>query len=604
MFGIQFYPTPPNLVERMMSKVDLNKVSYVLEPSAGKGDIIDGFRKYIKDRTKSYNLRQKTKGKRAETEFFKTKDECISYVNAKFGIEFTTIKEFNKYFCDLADKNDDEEIECCIDSYDSDLTNKVFEIEAVEIDTSLQAILKDKKIKIVGNDFAEYNPYCRYDLIMMNPPFKDGDKHLLKALKLIENGGQCVCILNAETLKNPYSDSRIYLTNLLEKYEADIEYIENAFRDAENATDVEIALVYVDIPTKEIELDVFKNLVMGEEYKCDYEDYNDTQLATDDIIGNFVKQYEFEAKAGAKVIDTFYSMQKYIPNTDGGHSMISLSVLGCSDDMDMKSTKFNPVNTYIRLLRDKYWSLLFQSKEMSRLLTQTARDRYLYKIREFRDYDFTFSNIKQLQIELVSHLSTNIDDAILKQFDNFTYKNSMDNASNVHYFTGWKTNDAFMINSKVIVPMRGVYDNRYGSGWSLYKARDFFEELEKIFVYLDGGKTEGADISSILHGYNYSNKYNGEKIQSKYFDVEFKKKGTAHIWFTNAELLKKFNIFGCQKHGWLPNSYGRKRYKDMSKEEQEVIKSFEGEKSYEKTVENPQYYLSGNQILQIGMSEQ
>jgi len=604
MFGIQFYPTPPNLVERMMSKVNLNKVSYVLEPSAGKGDIIDGFRKYIKDRTKSYNLRQKTKGKRAETEFFKTKDECISYVNAKFGIEFTTIKEFNKYFCDLADKNDDEEIECCIDSYDSDLTNKVFEIEAVEIDTSLQAILKDKKIKIVGNDFTEYNPYCRYDLIMMNPPFKDGDKHLLKALKLIENGGQCVCILNAETLKNPYSDSRIYLANLLEKYEADIEYIENAFSDAENTTDVEIALVYVDIPTKEIELDVFKNLVMGEEYKCDYEDYNDTQLATDDIIGNFVKQYEFEAKAGAKVIDTFYSMQKYIPNTDGGHSMISLSVLGCSDDMDMKSTKFNPVNTYIRLLRDKYWSLLFQSKEMSRLLTQTARDRYLYKIREFRDYDFTFSNIKQLQIELVSHLSTNIDDAILKQFDNFTYKNSMDNASNVHYFTGWKTNDAFMINSKVIVPMRGVYDNRYGSGWSLYKARDFFEELEKIFVYLDGGKTEGADISSILHGYNYSNKYNGEKIQSKYFDVEFKKKGTAHIWFTNAELLKKFNIFGCQKHGWLPNSYGRKRYKDMSKEEQEVIKSFEGEKSYEKTVENPQYYLSGNQILQIGMSEQ
>lgn len=604
MFGIQFYPTPPNLVERMMSKVDLNKVSYVLEPSAGKGDIIDGFRKYIKDRTKSYNLRQKTKGKRAETEFFKTKDECISYVNAKFGTEFTTIKEFNKYFCDLADKNDDEEIECCIDSYDSDLTNKVFEIEAVEIDTSLQAILKDKKIKIVGNDFAEYNPCCRYDLIMMNPPFQDGDKHLLKALKLIENGGQCVCILNAETLKNPYSDSRIYLANLLEKYEADIEYIENAFSDAENTTDVEIALVYVDIPTKEIELDVFKNLVMGEEYKCDYEDYNDTQLATDDIIGNFVKQYEFEAKAGAKVIDTFYSMQKYIPNTDGGHSMISLSVLGCSDDMDMKSTKFNPVNTYIRLLRDKYWSLLFQSKEMSRLLTQTARDKYLYKIREFRDYDFTFSNIKQLQIELVSHLSTNIDDAILKQFDNFTYKNSMDNASNVHYFTGWKTNDAFMINSKVIVPMWGIYGNRYGSSWSLCKASDFLEELEKIFVYLDGGKTEGADISSILYGYNYSNKYNGEKIQSKYFDVEFKKKGTVHIWFTNAELLKKFNIFGCQKHGWLPNSYGRKRYKDMSKEEQEVIKSFEGEKSYEKTVENPQYYLSGNQILQIGMSEQ
>lgn len=602
MFGQQFYPTPPELVEKMMSKVDFSKVSYILEPSAGKGDIIDGFRKYLKDNSKNYTVKTKRKGFKSDIQNYSTKKECIDAVNAEFNQNFTTIKEINDYFDDMADK--DETFNCSVYAYDSNLSQQIFEIEAVEIDNSLQAILKDKKIKVVGNDFVEYNSCCRYDAIFMNPPFKDGDKHLLKALKMIENGGQCVCILNAETLKNPYSDSRIYLTNLLDRYEADIEYIENAFSDAENTTDVEIALVYVDIPTKEIELDVFKNLVMGEEYKCDYEDYNDTQLATDDIIGNFVKQYEFEAKAGAKVIDTFYSMQKYIPNTDGGHSMISLSVLGCSDDMGMKSTKFNPVNTYIRLLRDKYWSLLFQSKEMSRLLTQTARDRYLYKIREFRDYDFTFSNIKQLQIELVSHLSTNIDDAILKQFDNFTYKNSMDNASNVHYFTGWKTNDAFMINSKVIVPMWGVYNNRYDSSWSLYRASDFLEELEKIFVYLDGGKTEGADISSILHGYNYSNKYNGEKIQSKYFDVEFKKKGTAHIWFTNAELLKKFNIFGCQKHGWLPNSYGRKRYKDMSKEEQEVIKSFEGEKSYEKTVENPQYYLSGNQMLQIGMSEQ
>ena len=198
------------------------------------------------------------------------------------------------------------------------------------------------------------------------------------------------------------------------------------------------------------------------------------------------------------------------------------------------------------------------------------------------------------------NLNNNIDEAILKQFDNFTYKHSLDNSTNVHYFNGWKTNDAFMIRSKVIVPMRGIYD-RY---WSLYKANDFLAELEKIFVYLDGGKTEGANIADVIHGANGLRKYNGERLSSKYFDVEFKKKGTIHIWFTNEELLKKFNIFGCQKHGWLPNSYGRKRYKDMGKEEQDVIKSFEGEKAYEKTVENPQYYLSGNQMLQIGMSEQ
>ena len=40
----------------------------------------------------------------------------------------------------------------------------------------------------------------------MNPPFSEGDKHLLKAINIMKNGGQIVCILNAETIKNPYSN--------------------------------------------------------------------------------------------------------------------------------------------------------------------------------------------------------------------------------------------------------------------------------------------------------------------------------------------------------------------------------------------------------------
>lgn len=41
----------------------------------------------------------------------------------------------------------------------------------------------------------------------------------------------------------------------------------------------------------------------------------------------------------------------------------------------------------------------------------------------------------------------------------------------------------------------------------------------------------------------------------------------------------------------------------MTKEEQSVVDSFEGEKSYETTtVTNPSYYLGGNQMLQIGMA--
>ena len=36
----EFYPTPATLVKRMLAGIDWNMVQTVLEPSAGKGDIL------------------------------------------------------------------------------------------------------------------------------------------------------------------------------------------------------------------------------------------------------------------------------------------------------------------------------------------------------------------------------------------------------------------------------------------------------------------------------------------------------------------------------------------------------------------------------------
>ena len=165
-------------------------------------------------------------------------------------------------------------------------------------------------------------------------------------------------------------------------------------------------------------------------------------MATNDIIANLIKQYELEANIGIKIIEDFYSMQKYIPRVKGSNdiAMMNLSVIGCSDEVQ-KDEKISPINSYIRALRDKYWSLLFISNEMGKLLTDEARKRYMGKLVEFRDYDFTYSNIKQLQIDMVNNLNQNVDEAILKQFDNFTYKYSLDRTTNVHYFNGWRTNN-------------------------------------------------------------------------------------------------------------------------------------------------------------------
>lgn len=72
------------------------------------------------------------------------------------------------------------------------------------------------------------------------------------------------------------------------------------------------------------------------------------------------------------------------------------------------------------------------------------------------------------------------------------------------------------------------------------------------------------------------------------------------VTFTNDELLKKFNIFGSQHKGWLPPSYGKKTYHDMSEEEKQVVDAFEGEKEYENVIKNRKYFLSStNNMLML-----
>ena len=73
--------------------------------------------------------------------------------------------------------------------------------------------------------------------------------------------------------------------------------------------------------------------------------------------------------------------------------------------------------------------------------------------------------------------------------------------------------------------------------------------------------------------------------------VTFYKKGTCHIEFTNLDLLHKFNLYGSQRKSWLPPSYGKEKYEDMTQEEKQVVNEFEGEQSYKKVMLKKDYYI-------------
>ncbi|SEU09070.1 protein of unknown function [Lacrimispora sphenoides] len=526
-----FYPTPGHLIEKMLFSLDFNRIKSILEPEAGKGDIVER----LKEKEKSM----------------------------------------------------------------SDRWQKVsFDIDCVEQDENLRHILKGKGYRLVHNDFLTYETMKEYDLIIMNPPFSNGCKHLLKALEMQKrNGGAIVCLLNAETLKNQCNNDRIMLTRLLEEYNSDIEYIKNAFTDAERKTGVEVALIKVQLPVVKRQSFIFDGLKRAQEQR-ECEQAESAYLAENDLFKSIVGQYKLEVEAGIKLIKEYYAMYPYIMTSFGKDEKTGETVQkgGCILDLDLSinTDKYKSglsVNGYIREVRGKYWTALFQNEKFIGQLTGNLRQDFYNRLEDLKDYDFSLYNIYELKIEMQKKVVTGIEDTIIALFDELSHKHywDKDTSSNIHYYNGWKTNKSWFINEKVIIPLSG-----WDSIWNQFRINDYqivekLQDIEKCFNYLDGGLTEAIDLKETLE---FSQEYGETRnITLKYFNITFYKKGTCHIIFTNPELLKKFNIFGSQKKGWLPPSYGKKKYKDMTAEEKTVVNEFEGEKEYAKVMNNTKYYL-------------
>ena len=216
------------------------------------------------------------------------------------------------------------------------------------------------------------------------------------------------------------------------------------------------------------------------------------------------------------------------------------------------------------------------------------------------DFDFNERNILQLRADLLKNLFKNIEDAIEKVFDEMTYDFSCEKAENIHYYNGWKTNKAFYVNKKVILPM---YAFEHYSGWGIekpyydfhsYKVQGEINDIETVMNHLDGGRTTSLNLSEQLAQAQKLKNY--KNIDTKYFAITFYKKGTAHFVFKDDELRKKFNIYAGRKKNWLPPSYGKKPYDAMDDEEKAVIDSFEGKEAYEETYAKRDFYITDGNV--------
>lgn len=563
-----FYPTPDALAGKMLAGIDWSYIETILEPSAGKGDLLKCAAKaWYRDRSHLGRLEA----------------DCIEidpYLRQILKYNFSTeaSEEMRNHFREL----------------DQDYRNR----SSSEYEHLLSQIRMTESVavRIIHDDFLTYRGQKRYNLILMNPPFANGDLHLLKALELQKGGGQIVCLLNAETINNPFTNTRRLLAQQLGKHQAKITYIENAFANAERRADVDVAIVRVDIPCERPRSTIYDRLEQAAKQEIPL--YEATDLVAGDYLDQLVQHYNVECSAGVELIQEYEAMWPYMLSEierEGKKKPYSnKAILTLTVGTDSNYSQRIDVNDYLRAVRLKHWRGLFSNEQFMGKLTSNLRDQFVETVDKMADYDFTMYNIRQVFVEMNAGLVGGLKETIMALFDKLTAEHSWypESKNNIHYFNGWKTNKAHKIGKKSIIPTHGMFS---GYSWdkgtfNVSTAYKVISDIEKVFNYLDGNMTEEVDLLARLQTAEIEGRT--RNIECKYFKIDLFKKGTTHIKFTNMELIEKFNIYAARNRNWLPPNYGKASYAEMATEEKEVVDGFQGADAYAKVLARPEFYLS------------
>lgn len=570
----EFYPTPTELVQKMLECVDFKKVKTILEPSAGKGDILQV-------------LARKECSTSPYSDRFDV--DCIEIdINLRQILKYNFSEEKKRSVCEKINELSPKRTwDCEINEY---ITEKISEVQKMELEKYKEEKLHffESDIHIVGDDFLSFHTYKRYDLIIMNPPFSCGEKHLLKAIEMQKNGGQIVCLLNAQTLLNPFTNERKMLVKKLEELNATIEYISGAFSNAERSTDVEVALVYICCIADESYCysDILDSMKKANKYE--EKEYEADELTINDYILSTVQRYNLDVSMGVKLIEEYKALEPYLKGSFDEQNRYSKSLL----TLETPENDTN-VNSYIKSVRMKYWNALLRNESIMSKFTTELREHYINLVSDLSDYDVSEFNIKTLIAEMNSKIYEGIEKSIVRLFDKFTEEHSYypECKKTIHYFDGWVTNKAHKIGKKVIVPFYCYNSNSYGGGrYNTFEIANMLKDVEKVFDYFGGSNEIFSNVTSILE--LNLNGGNTRKIEFKYFYVSVFKKGTVHIEFKDQKLVDRFNIYVCKHKNWLPPAYGKIHYADMNTLEREVIDSYEGKESYEKVLAEQDYYLA------------
>lgn len=393
--------------------------------------------------------------------------------------------------------------------------NGAASIIASELNDDLAQIAKSKADKFIPGSFLDVKPeqISHIDMIVMNPPFSNGDAHVLHAWQIAPDGCEIKSLINAETLTNAYSRQRRELNNIVSNYGQVINF-DNAFSDAERKTDVSVAMITLFKPKSSSEAE-WEGFFLDEEPEAQA-----NGIMKFDAVRDIVNRYV----AAVKCFDE--------------HLIIAQRMSALTLDFNVGTFSFGISHNNAVVSRDEFkkelqkkaWASIFDKVNLNKFVTSGVMKDINKFVENQTKVPFTMKNVYHMFDIIVGTSPEIFNRSLVEALDNFT----MHTHENRYEVEGWKTNDAHMLNSKFIIGY--LFQMGYNGylTWN-YSSRNVerLEDLVKVLCWVTG-----TDYQSIQAFHVFANQ---TKIVANtwydwgFFRVKAFKKGTGHFQFKDLD---------------------------------------------------------------------
>ena len=432
------------------------------------------------------------------------------------------------------------------------IRGEAFPVDVIEIDARHHPTLREKDYNVVGFDFLDFEGGAIYSHVIMNPPFAQGARCVLKGWDMLWEG-ELVAILNAETLRNPCSAERKRLASLVAEH-GSVEFITEAFigADVERATNVEVALVHLVKPAH-CAVDwmgpVIDRLAVDRHEESGFELPHELALPNTFVTSQCIA-FRCAVKAMREAVRA---------DAVAGHFAVRLGGTMASrhGSMNQDSTQLlggdvrKSLRTRYLGLKDRAWASVLRSTDTLAKLSAKVQKQAEAQFAQIKTLEFTESNVYGFLLGLVESQPDMQIDMACDVFDQITRYHS----DNTVFYRGWKSNDrhrscGFRIKTtRFILP---GHDSRGYSSTLGYDSIRTLADFDKVFAMVDGKPKPEVGLVDVFQTH-FSALRSGGRVSSSYFDVRYYPGvGTIHFFARDRTLVDRLNRLVGGKRQWLP----------------------------------------------------